>query len=151
MRTPLYPSRSWIRPWTLSMSSIKTVSLHVLSCLMTRANASEEDNARIGVQNNLVSTLTVMYGVCAIITSLQIRLSVGLEESEDLVTDLKQALEVIFNTSSVYLEDSVFLLISGCTVLIAEPPLVLLCWFVFLYYLPMKLCTHVHHPLFYNP
>ena len=73
---------------------------------MTRGEASEEENEKLGIKNNLVADNCVFVIIKAFICffyisfmyewmcALQIRLSIGLEEVNDLIEDLSQALKV---------------------------------------------------------
>jgi cystathionine beta-lyase/cystathionine gamma-synthase len=65
--------------------SLKTHVLLVFSSVMTHASIPREKREKTGITDNLV------------------RLSVGLESSEDLIADLEQALEAAVSTDAGFL------------------------------------------------
>ncbi len=64
--------------FTLAESLGGVESLAELPCVMTHGSVSPEDRAALGITDTLI------------------RLSVGIEETEDLIEDVRQALEKAF-------------------------------------------------------
>ena len=73
---------------------------HLYRAVMTHASVSAEERASLGIKDTLVVFECLILVICIShhISShvVQIRLSVGLEEAEDLVEDVRQALKASY-------------------------------------------------------